>query len=606
MAESKKRVAYFYDTEVGNYTYGTNHVMKPQRMRMVHNLVVNYGMHKKMEVIRPKRASFKQMTRFHTDDYINFLKTVTPDNIRDYAHHQYRFLSIEDCPVWDGIYEFCSISAGGSIAAANKLNHGEADIAINWGGGLHHAKKSEASGFCYVNDIVLAVLELLRYHQRVVYIDIDVHHGDGVEEAFYTTDRVMSVSFHKYGDFFPGTGELKDTGIGRGKNYAVNVPLRDGVDDESYGFIFQSVMQYVMDFYRPGAVVMQCGTDSLAGDRLGCFNLSMYGHAGCVEFMKKFNVPMVVVGGGGYTIRNVARTWTYETSVLLGMKVDTMLPYHDYYEYYGPDYRLHVPANNMDNHNDRKFLEKIRRHIFETLRQIPHAPSVQVQEVPRDVSSDEEAEDEEAMNADIRISQRQRDARIVPDNEFDSDGNDDLDNDPDLPERRRAFRSMRFDMTYGYEPTAGPAEQAPPGASGDGDGYAADPSMPSSRRFTNGCYPPPDMSPMDAVARMPAASAQPTRNPLASHAGPESYHPLPRPVANGYDAIPPGGGISSDASGTMPSRPPLDPAAMHGYYSPHRDAGYSNTTGYSYPPHQGYPPADGSGGRTYDYYPPPR
>ena len=112
---------------------------------------------------------------------------------------------------------------------AARLSRNKCDIAVNWAGGLHHAKKSEASGFCYVNgllsfpsprvsraidrishvDIVLGILELLRYHQRVLYIDIDVHHGDGVEEAFYTTDRVMTVSFHKYGEFFPGTGELR-------------------------------------------------------------------------------------------------------------------------------------------------------------------------------------------------------------------------------------------------------------------------------------------------------------------------------------------------------------------------------------------------------------
>lgn len=101
------------------------------------------------------------------------------------------------------------MSAGGSVAAAVKLNKQASDICINWGGGLHHAKKSEASGFCYVNDIVLGILELLKYHQRVLYIDIDVHHGDGVEEAFYTTDRVMTVSFHKYGEYFPGTGDLR-------------------------------------------------------------------------------------------------------------------------------------------------------------------------------------------------------------------------------------------------------------------------------------------------------------------------------------------------------------------------------------------------------------
>jgi histone deacetylase 1/2 len=109
------------------------------------------------------------------------------------------------------------------VGGAIKLNHGQADIAINWAGGLHHAKKSEASGFCYCNDIVLGILELLKYHPRVVYIDIDIHHGDGVEEAFYTTNRVMTVSFHKYGEYFPGTGDAGDVGADEGKNYAVNL-----------------------------------------------------------------------------------------------------------------------------------------------------------------------------------------------------------------------------------------------------------------------------------------------------------------------------------------------------------------------------------------------
>lgn len=123
---------------------------------------------------------------------------------------------------------------------------------MNWSGGLHHAKKAEASGFCYMNDIVLAILELLKYlllswiifrvYPRVMYIDIDIHHGDGVEEAFYLTDRVMTVSFHKYGNYFPGTGNVSDVGLEKGKNYAVNIPLKDGMDDESYKRIFEPVL----------------------------------------------------------------------------------------------------------------------------------------------------------------------------------------------------------------------------------------------------------------------------------------------------------------------------------------------------------------------------
>jgi histone deacetylase 1/2 len=128
-----------------------------------------------------------------------------------------------------------------NTGAAERLASGAADIAINWAGGLHHAKKREASGFCYVNDIVLGILELLRTYPRVLYIDIDCHHGDGVEEAFYTTDRVMTCSFHKFGEYFPGTGTQEDKGRAKGKGYAVNVPLKDGITDESFKSVFEPV-----------------------------------------------------------------------------------------------------------------------------------------------------------------------------------------------------------------------------------------------------------------------------------------------------------------------------------------------------------------------------
>ncbi|KAG0255431.1 histone deacetylase [Mortierella polycephala] len=421
----KQRVSYFYDDDVGNYTYGLGHPMKPHRVRMCHSLVTNYGLYKKMDVIRPKRATARQMTRFHNDEYVDFLYRLTPEMVGGEGMSEstkHLFNLGDDCPVFDGLFEFCSISAGGSIAAANKLTRGEADIAINWAGGLHHAKKTEASGFCYINDIVLAVLELLRYHQRVLYIDIDIHHGDGVEEAFYTTDRVMTASFHMT-EFFPGTGKLEETGIGKGKNYAVNVPLQKGMDDWSYQNLFEPIIKHIMEWYRPGAVILQCGADSLAGDKLGCFNLSMKGHANCVAYVKSFGIPMIVVGGGGYTVRNVARAWTFETAVLLNQQLPEELPFNSYFEYYGPEYRLDVPANNMKNDNTPEDLLNLRAQIIENLRHIPCAPSVQMQEVPRDyTSSDDEDED---VDFDTRISRRLADSRIVPDEELsDSDEED--------------------------------------------------------------------------------------------------------------------------------------------------------------------------------------
>ncbi|TKA25484.1 Histone deacetylase RPD3, partial [Friedmanniomyces endolithicus] len=424
------KVAYFYDSDVGNFAYNAGHPMKPHRIRMAHSLIMNYGLYKHLEIYRAKPASKYEMTQFHTDEYVDFLQKVTPDNMEGFSREQSKYNVGDDCPVFDGLFEFCGISAGGSMEGAARLNRGKCDVAVNWAGGLHHAKKSEASGFCYINDIVLGILELLRFHPRVLYIDIDVHHGDGVEEAFYTTDRVMTVSFHKYGEYFPGTGELRDIGVGNGKYYAVNFPLRDGIDDSSYKGVFEPTIQWVMEFYRPSAVVLQCGGDSLSGDRLGCFNLSMRGHANCVNFVKSFGLPTLILGGGGYTMRNVARTWAYETGRLVGMELSSELPFTDYYEYYSPDWELDVRPSNMDNANSPEYLEKIKQQVYENLRRtLQAAPSVQMQDVPRHTmgmneTGDEEEDrldDEEAdldANKDRRYTQRLWDQKIVREDEL--------------------------------------------------------------------------------------------------------------------------------------------------------------------------------------------
>ncbi|OJT10301.1 Histone deacetylase clr6 [Trametes pubescens] len=327
------------------------------------------------------------MTRFHTDEYIDFLAKVTPENARRLTYQGTRFLVGDDNPPFEGVFEFSSISAGGSIAAAKRLMEGQADIAINWAGGLHHAKKREASGFCYINDIVLGILEMLRYAPRVLYIDIDCHHGDGVEEAFYTTDRVMTASFHKFGEFFPGTGQITDRGRGPGRGYAVNVPLKDGITDESYKSIFEPVIDKIIDVYRPSGIVLQCGADSLSGDKLGGLNLTMQGHAHCVQYVRAKNIPLMLLGGGGYTVKNVARAWTYETACALGIEqdIDPNLPWNEYFEWFGPRYRLEVLESNLEDLNSRNNgLDDIRESVLRDLSQLQPAPSVGMQDVPRE------------------------------------------------------------------------------------------------------------------------------------------------------------------------------------------------------------------------------
>ncbi|KAL9577398.1 MAG: hypothetical protein Q9203_007480, partial [Teloschistes exilis] len=450
----KNKVAYFYDSDVGNYAYVAGHPMKPHRIRMAHSLIMNYELYKKMEIYRAKPASNHEMTQFHTDEYVEFLKKVTPDNMDQFQKEQSRFNVGDDCPVFDGLFEFCGISAGGSMEGAARLNRQKCDVAVNWAGGLHHAKKSEASGFCYINDIVLGILELLRFKQRVLYIDIDVHHGDGVEEAFYTSDRVMTVSFHKYGEYFPGTGELRDVGVGLGKHYSVNFPLRDGIDDRSYKGIFEPIIKSVMEFYRPEAVVLQCGGDSLSGDRLGCFNLSMRGHANCVQFVKNFNLPTLVLGGGGYTMRNVARTWAYETGLLLNHPMENELPYNDYYEYYAPDYELDVKPSNMDNANHKEYLEKIQIQVIENLKRTnAHAPSVQMTDVPRDpigMNDDDEAaldDFDEDTHPDQRKTKRQWDKYVERDDEL-SASEDEEENQRNGVRRQPGMKRRRNIMNF--------------------------------------------------------------------------------------------------------------------------------------------------------------
>jgi histone deacetylase 1/2 len=394
-----KRIVYFYDEEVGNFFYGPGHPMKPHRIRMADNLILAYGLYDKMTVLPPIRATTGDMTRFHTEEYIQFLQMATPDNIQNQNGLFDKFNVGEDSPIFTGLFEFCQLSAGGSLSAARSLNSGRSDIAINWAGGLHHAKKSEASGFCYVADCVLAILKLLERFDRVMYIDIDIHHGDGVEEAFYTTDRVLTVSFHKFGDYFPGTGHINDIGIGRGKRYSVNVPLKAGMDDQSYKSIFEPIIRSLMNWYCPHAILLQCGGDSLTGDRLGCFNLTIRGHAECVRFVKSFGIPLLVVGGGGYTVRNVARCWAYETAVLLDEELEDALPYNDFIGYYGPDYRLHLEPAIMENLNTKESLAEIEESVMENIRHLPCAPNVHlVSEAPFKLLEDSDESDSEVID----------------------------------------------------------------------------------------------------------------------------------------------------------------------------------------------------------------
>lgn len=404
----RTNVSYHYNPEASGYHYGTLHPMKPFRLMLTDHLVISYKLYEKMDLFTPRRATKDELTQFHLEDYIDFLQLITPEKQHRMAQALNKFNIGDDCPVFDGMYDYSSIYTGALLDALRKIISGVSDIAINWSGGLHHAKKFEPLGFCYVNDIVLSIMNLLRVHPRVMYIDIDLHHGDGVQEAFYTTDRVMTVLFHKYnGEFFPGTGSVDEVGIGKGKNYAINVPLRDGIDDELYIRLFKLIMEPLIAKFQPTCIFQQCGADSLGYDRLGCFNLNIRAHGECVKFIKSFGIPMVVVGGGGYTPRNVSRLWCYETSVLNDVTLDHKIPnYLPTYDWFGPDFLLHPQLEGrIDNKNSKKYLEAVTQAILEQVRYLDYAPSVQMREVPPDITG--LTEDEEKAIREMNEEQNE-------------------------------------------------------------------------------------------------------------------------------------------------------------------------------------------------------
>uniref|UniRef100_A0A6B2L521 Histone deacetylase n=1 Tax=Arcella intermedia TaxID=1963864 RepID=A0A6B2L521_9EUKA len=393
--------------------------MKPHRIALTHALVSSFKLHKKMQVYGERKATESELGKYHGEEYLkslkNFQREETSDSGDESSQGCVPINADKDCPYFDSVFEFSQLYAGASIDAAKKLVNEEVDIAINWAGGLHHARKNKAFGFCYINDIVLAIMELLRYHPRVLYIDIDVHHGDGVQEAFYMTDRVMTVSFHKYKtpEFFPGTGDIDEIGKGDGKYFSLNVPLKSGITDTQYAMLFRPIVQNVIAKYRPTVIVLQCGADSLYEDLLGDFQLSLQGHAACVSYVMSFNLPLLVLGGGGYNMRNVSRCWANETSVLVNnLKIDPfeVSPYYPmdtvptlgkipeetaYYEFFVN--AKGVDKKNRENENQTAYLNKVLEIVMEQLKIIECSPSVQLKDIPTLFEEDSEELDEDEM-----------------------------------------------------------------------------------------------------------------------------------------------------------------------------------------------------------------
>lgn len=277
-----------------------------------------------------------------------------------------------DCPLLPDMFNLIKLIAGSTLTAVEAIIDGKVDIAINWAGGWHHALKESASGFCYVNDIVIGILKLLSHgYSKVLYVDFDLHHGDGVELAFGHSSKVFTLSFHKYDiGFFPGTGAGDDIGPNgsKGKGYTMNIPLKDGIKDDSYKYIVNEVLSKVIDKIKPEAIVAQFGADGLVSDPMNSFNLTPKSLLSCLGQLKATKIPLIVLGGGGYNIPNTARCWTLLTASAIGCEVENDIPDSDScFLTYGPGYELMIDPGFRKDENTLLEIEDLLQTVRKNL-----------------------------------------------------------------------------------------------------------------------------------------------------------------------------------------------------------------------------------------------
>jgi acetoin utilization protein AcuC len=308
-----------YADQLANAEYTPSHPFKPIRAKIFLELLHRYyhlddG---SFRIVRPEPLDEELLYLFHERSYIDLLKKAE-DGLFE-PEMLGVGLGTNENPVFKGMYSLALAIAGGTHKGAMMLADGEARCVFNPVSGLHHAGRGQASGFCYVNDIAIAINALLPQGLRIVYIDIDVHHGDGVQNAFYDTDRVLTISLHESGEtLFPGTGFETEIGTGQGTGFNVNIPFRAGTDDEVYLSSFDAIVPPLVKRFRPDLVFAQIGGDTHRIDHFAHLNLTNNGYKQVVARINQLSPRILAMGGGGYNVYKTAALWALAWSALVG------------------------------------------------------------------------------------------------------------------------------------------------------------------------------------------------------------------------------------------------------------------------------------------------
>ncbi|HSE93208.1 MAG TPA: acetoin utilization protein AcuC [Methylomirabilota bacterium] len=328
------KTALIYSDEWTRFDYGPEHPLRMERLGLTWKLMEAYGLTSLPTgaVTAPDPATEAELLKFHSEEYLTVLKAAN-SGVAPAAVICHYGLGPGDNPVFPGLWEAARLVAGGSLLGARLVAGGEVQRAFHFAGGLHHAMTDRASGFCYVNDAVLAILHLRTQGLRVAYVDIDAHHGDGVQAAFYGERDVLTISTHERGDrLFPGTGFVEEIGEGSGRGFSVNLPLDVLTDASVYLPAFERVVPSLLKAFRPDVIVAQLGIDSHRTDPLTHLALDVQGFARAVARIAEFAPRLLALGGGGYDLGNVARAWTAAWAVMNGVELPAEIPagFRDY------------------------------------------------------------------------------------------------------------------------------------------------------------------------------------------------------------------------------------------------------------------------------------
>ncbi len=322
------RPLFFYSDAFQHYDMGPQHPMQPRRLRMTYDLLSACGvLATGVEVAEPAPARRQDLAGIHSHDYLEAIEHAESGTHFPGMH---RFgLDTPDNPVFPEIYSSSMLYTGASIDAAQAIldGAGGGQVAFNISGGLHHAHFARAAGFCVLNDCAAAIKRLRTRFARVAYIDIDVHHGDGVQEIFYRDPAVLTVSLHESGrTLFPGTGFVREIGEGEGEGFSVNLPFAPETTGEIWLAAWRDAVLPIVRAFDPEAIVLQMGADAHATDPLAHLKLSVQEWLEAVRDVHLLGRPIVAIGGGGYNFDNVCRMWTLAVAELAEIDLPDALP----------------------------------------------------------------------------------------------------------------------------------------------------------------------------------------------------------------------------------------------------------------------------------------